>query len=112
MLTPKQFAKRILNWFDQHGRKDLPWQQAVSPYRVWVSEIMLQQTQVSTVIPYFQRFITRFPDIATLAKANVDEVLALWAGLGYYARGRNLHRTAQIIQQQYQGKFPATLEVL
>jgi A/G-specific adenine glycosylase len=82
----------LLAWFDRHGRKDLPWQQNRTPYRVWVSEIMLQQTQVATVIPYYERFMARFPDVAALADAALDEVLHLWTGLGYYARARNLHR--------------------
>ena len=96
----------LLAWFDRHGRHDLPWQQPRTPYRVWVSEIMLQQTQVSTVIPYFERFMDRFPDILRLADASQDEVLHLWTGLGYYARGRNLHKAAQQIRDQHQGQFP------
>lgn len=100
------FAQRVLQWFDSHGRKDLPWQQPIDPYRVWVSEIMLQQTQVSTVIPYFQRFMDRFPDVASLAAAGLDDVLHLWTGLGYYARGRNLHRTARLIVADHGGRFP------
>ena len=85
------FAQRLLDWFDLNGRKNLPWQTEITPYRVWVSEIMLQQTQVATVIGYYQRFMQRFPDIAHLAKAPVDDVLHHWTGLGYYARARNLH---------------------
>ena len=85
------FAEKLIAWQLQHGRHDLPWQQQVNPYRVWVSEIMLQQTQVATVIGYYQRFMQRFPDIAHLAKAPVDDVLHHWTGLGYYARARNLH---------------------
>ncbi|MDZ7670278.1 MAG: A/G-specific adenine glycosylase [Gammaproteobacteria bacterium] len=100
------FAHRVLQWFDSHGRKDLPWQHPIDPYRVWVSEIMLQQTQVSTVIPYFQRFMARFPDVASLAAAELDDVLHLWTGLGYYARGRNLHRTARLIAAEHGGRFP------
>lgn len=92
-----------------HGRKNLPWQQKKSPYHVWLSEIMLQQTQVTTVIPYFQRFIKQFPNLSSLAAAHLDEVLNLWAGLGYYARGRNLHRCAQMIEQEYAGEFPQNL---
>lgn len=109
MLTPKQFQRRILTWFDQHGRKHLPWQQQISAYRVWISEIMLQQTQVNTVIPYFERFIQRFPDINVLAQAPLDEVLHYWTGLGYYARARNLHRAAQMIVTEYQGQFPCSI---
>ena len=99
-------ADDLLRWFDVAGRKHLPWQQQRTPYRVWVSEIMLQQTQVSTVVPYYQRFMQRFPDVRSLADAPLDEVLHLWTGLGYYARARNLHKAAQILQQQYQGEFP------
>ncbi len=89
------FSQRLLNWFNDHGRHDLPWQHPRTPYRVWLSEIMLQQTQVVTVIPYFERFIARFPDLGALAASSVDEVLSLWSGLGYYTRGRNLHKAAQ-----------------
>ena len=112
MMTPQQFQKRLLTWFDQHGRKDLPWQKNKTPYRVWVSEIMLQQTQVSTVISYFERFIARFPDVKTLARADEDEVLHLWTGLGYYNRARNLQRAAKIIVADYRGQFPSTLDEL
>ena len=100
------FAEQLLEWFDRHGRKDLPWQQGISPYRVWISEIMLQQTQVVTVIAYYERFMQRFPDVTSLARASTDEVLHLWTGLGYYARGRNLHKAAKIIVDQYNGRFP------
>lgn len=111
-MQSNKFSQRVLKWFELHGRKHLPWQNPRSPYRVWISEIMLQQTQVATVIDYFQRFIKRFPNLKSLAAANIDDVLALWTGLGYYARARNLHRTAQIIQQNYSGKFPRDLEKL
>ncbi len=104
------FQKLVLKWFDCFGRHSLPWQQNKTPYRVWVSEIMLQQTQVTTVIPYFERFLTRFPDLASLARAKEDEVLHVWTGLGYYSRARNLHRSAQIIQKDWQGIFPNQLE--
>jgi len=100
----------LLNWFHQHGRHNLPWQQNPTPYRVWVSEIMLQQTQVTTVIPYYETFMQRFPDIATLAKAPVDDVLKLWSGLGYYARARNMHSAAQKIVTQHNGSFPTKLD--
>ena len=103
---PSDFAPRLLAWFDEHGRKDLPWQRDISPYRVWVSEIMLQQTQVATVIPYFERFMVSFPDVTRLADAHVDEVLGHWSGLGYYARARNLHKAAQRIRDEYDGRFP------
>jgi A/G-specific adenine glycosylase len=104
------FAARLLDWFDRHGRKHLPWQQSATPYRVWVSEVMLQQTQVSTVIPYFERFMARFPTLRDLAQAPADEVLHLWTGLGYYARARHLQAAAQRILTSYGGEFPATLD--
>jgi A/G-specific adenine glycosylase len=103
-------AARLLTWHAQEGRHDLPWQQNITPYRVWVSEIMLQQTQVATVIPYFERFMARFPEVRSLADAQPDEVLHLWTGLGYYARARNLHRAAQIIRDEHGGEFPRGLE--
>ena len=113
MLTSYHtFSQRLLAWFDQHGRKDLPWQHPRSAYRVWVSEIMLQQTQVKTVIPYFLRFIERFPDIETLALASEDHVLSHWSGLGYYSRARHLHLAAQRIRNEYQGEFPNDLKTL
>lgn len=102
----------MLEWFDQHGRHDLPWQKDISPYRVWVSEIMLQQTQVDTVIPYFETFLSRFPTVEDLASAKTDQVLHLWTGLGYYARARNLHHTAQIITKNFGGIFPKTAKEL
>lgn len=104
------FAERLLNWFADHGRKDLPWQEDPSPYRVWVSEIMLQQTQVATVIPYYLRFTASFPDVQSLARANIDDVLHHWSGLGYYARARNLHQAASIIRDEYDGQFPRRFE--
>ncbi|HUP91786.1 MAG TPA: A/G-specific adenine glycosylase [Solimonas sp.] len=106
----KRFAGRLLDWFDRHGRHDLPWQHPREPYRVWLAEIMLQQTQVATVVPYFERFLARFPSVSELAQAKLDDVLHLWAGLGYYARARNLHRCAQAIVAQHGGEFPRTLE--
>lgn len=108
-MNPEQFSHRVLEWFDAHGRKQLPWQEQPTPYRVWVSEIMLQQTQVATVIPYYRRFIERFPDVHALAEASLEEVLRLWAGLGYYARARHLHRAAQIVRDQYGGRMPTRL---
>ena len=105
------FHQTLLTWFHQYGR-DLPWRHAPGPYQVWVSEIMLQQTQVATVIPYYERWMMRFPDILSLAQASVDEVLTLWAGLGYYRRARYLHEGARAIVEQYGGKFPQTLENL
>jgi A/G-specific adenine glycosylase len=110
-MIPEQFQQQLLDWFDDHGRKDLPWQQSINPYRVWVSEIMLQQTQVSSVIPYFNRFISRFPDVQALAAADADEILQYWSGLGYYARARNLHKTAQLVAD-LGGEFPQTPEGL
>ena len=106
------FSEQLLTWYDQHGRKDLPWQQYTSPYHIWLSEIMLQQTQVNTVIPYYQRFIRRYSTITTLATASVDDVLSLWSGLGYYARARNLHKTAHIIHEKHQGIMPTNLDTL
>jgi A/G-specific adenine glycosylase len=108
----ENFATRVLTWFDQHGRHDLPWQRDINPYRVWVSEIMLQQTQVGTVIPYFQRFMARLPTVEDLAAAPEDEVLHLWTGLGYYARARNLHAAAQQVVHALDGEFPADVEGL
>ncbi len=105
-------SDRLLRWFDRHGRKDLPWQDNPTPYRVWVSEIMLQQTQVATVIPYYLRFMQRFPDVATLAAAHLDEVMQLWSGLGYYARARNLHRAAAIVCEQHAGELPRAIAAL
>jgi len=106
------FAARVLRWYDDHGRKDLPWQNTGDAYRIWVSEIMLQQTQVQTVIPYFERFMHRFPDVVSLADAGLDEVLQHWSGLGYYARARNLHHAAEIIRDDHGGQFPATVEAV
>jgi A/G-specific adenine glycosylase len=100
------FARRLLRWHARHGRHDLPWQHPRTPYRVWVAEVMLQQTQVATVIPYYERFLARFPDVAALAQAKRDEVLALWSGLGYYARARNLHDAARAILAHHGGEFP------
>ncbi|MEE4250552.1 MAG: A/G-specific adenine glycosylase [Alcanivoracaceae bacterium] len=111
-MTPSTFQKTVLAWYDRHGRKDLPWQKDINPYRVWVSEIMLQQTQVSTVIPYFERFMKRFPTVQKLARAPQDEVLHLWTGLGYYARARNLHRAAQLVVTEHNGNFPADVDAL
>ena len=111
-MEVEQFQQQLLTWFDQHGRKTLPWQQSINPYRVWLSEVMLQQTQVTTVIPYFERFVTAFPTINDLAAADIDRVLHLWTGLGYYARGRNLHKAAQQVVEQHDGVFPATAEAI
>ena len=106
------FARKVIAWQRRAGRHALPWQADRDPYRIWLSEIMLQQTQVSTVIPYFERFIQRFPDVRTLAAAEPDSVMRLWAGLGYYARARNLHRAAQVMVERHGGEFPRTLEAV
>jgi len=112
MSEPAPFAERLLRWFDQHGRSGLPWQSPRSPYRVWLSEIMLQQTQVVSVIRYFNAFVARFPDVETLAAADIEEVMRYWAGLGYYARARNLHAAAQRVMQEHAGEFPQSVELL
>ena len=106
------FAKTLLAWQRKHGRHGLPWQATREPYRVWLSEVMLQQTQVETVIPYYERFLARFPDVHALAAAEQDEVLRLWSGLGYYARARNLHRAARVVAEEHGGEFPDTAEGL
>lgn len=109
-MTP--FASALLAWFDRHGRHDLPWKQPRDAYRVWLSEIMLQQTQVATVIPYFQRFVTQLPTLRELAAADEDTVLALWSGLGYYRRARFLHRAAQICVEKHNGEMPRDFDAL
>ena len=111
MSVTSEFSDRVLAWYDQFGRKDLPWQQA-DAYRVWVSEIMLQQTQVQTVIPYYERFMQSFPTVVALAEAELDAVLRHWSGLGYYARARNLHSAAKTVCDEHNGIFPETLEEL
>ena len=108
----QRIARPLLEWACVHGRHNLPWQKPATPYRVWISEIMLQQTQVSTVIPYFERFMERFPDLAALAKAPLEDVLALWSGLGYYARARNLHHAALLCREQHDGHLPESLDAL
>ncbi|MEO1901085.1 MAG: A/G-specific adenine glycosylase [Alcanivorax sp.] len=110
MLSEPAFSDAVLAWYDQHGRNDLPWQHPRTPYRVWVSEIMLQQTQVATVIGYFERFMATFPDVHALAAADVNQVLHLWTGLGYYARARNLHKAARQLVEEHGGDFPETVE--
>lgn len=110
---PDQFlALAVVDWQARHGRHDLPWQNTRDPYRVWLSEIMLQQTQVVTVLDYFARFLTRFPNVAALAQASLDEVLSLWSGLGYYSRARNMHRCAQDVMRHHAGVFPPTAQQL
>jgi A/G-specific adenine glycosylase len=106
------FSLAVLNWFDQYGRKHLPWQQDITPYKVWISEVMLQQTQVATVIPYFERFMQEFPSVHDLAEAEQDKVLHLWTGLGYYARARNLHACAKEVSTNFAGIFPTSVEGL
>lgn len=106
------FAQRVVRWQLAHGRHHLPWQNTKDPYRIWLSEIMLQQTQVATVLGYYQRFLERFPTVTALAAASQEEVMPYWAGLGYYARARNLHKCAQTIQQQYNGEFPRSSALL
>ncbi len=112
MAVPHSFTTRLIAWQKVAGRHDLPWQNTRDPYRIWLSEIMLQQTQVATVIPYYQRFLASFPDVAALAAAPIEAVIEHWAGLGYYARARNLHRCAQQIVAVHAGKFPKTSEQL
>lgn len=109
-LNASQFSAQVLEWYDKYGRKTLPWQLEKTPYKVWLSEVMLQQTQVTTVIPYFERFMARFPTVTDLANAPLDEVLHLWTGLGYYARARNLHKAAQQVATLHHGQFPDTFE--
>lgn len=111
-IAVREFQERLLDWYDRYGRGDLPWRNPASPYRVWVSEIMLQQTQVATVIPYFQRFVSRFLDVQALASASLEEVLQQWAGLGYYARARNLHRTARLVCESHASQLPDDPEIL
>ena len=108
LSSDADFAARVIAWQQVHGRHDLPWQKTQDPYRVWLSEIMLQQTQVATVLVYYQRFLARFPTVADLAQARQDDVMALWAGLGYYSRARNLHRSAQMVMADFGGEFPQT----
>jgi A/G-specific adenine glycosylase len=106
--APTAFAPRVIDWQRRHGRHGLPWQHTRDPYRVWLSEIMLQQTQVAAVLGYYARFLERFPDVATLAAAPLDDVLAAWSGLGYYSRARNLHTCARAVVQTHGGRFPAS----
>jgi A/G-specific adenine glycosylase len=112
VISTITFQDRVLAWYDQHGRHNLPWQQDRTAYRVWLSEIMLQQTQVKTVIPYFERFISAYPDVGSLAEAPEDSVLHLWTGLGYYARARNLLKCARQVSEIHGGRFPDTVEAL
>lgn len=111
-MSERYFAERVLTWYDRHGRHDLPWQQDITPYRVWVSEIMLQQTQVATVLDYYRRFMAALPTVEALAAASEDEVLHLWTGLGYYSRARNLHKTARLVVERHAGEFPRSVAAL
>lgn len=108
--SANKFSKQVVDWYHKQGRKHLPWQQNKTPYRVWISEVMLQQTQVATVIPYYQRFMDSFPTINDLAHADEDNVLHHWTGLGYYARARNLHKSAKVMANEYKGEFPQTID--
>ena len=115
MVSDRQvqaFAPALITWQRAHGRHGLPWQGGTDPYRVWLSEVMLQQTQVSTVLSYFDRFLQRFPTVQALAQASLDEVLSLWSGLGYYSRARHLHRCAQAVCERHAGRFPSSSEAL
>ena len=112
MNIEAEFAPRLLDWFDRNGRHDLPWQHPRTPYRVWLSEVMLQQTQVAVVVPYFERFVAALPDLRALAEAPQDDVLALWSGLGYYARARNLQAAAKRCMTQHGGALPRDLDAL
>ncbi len=107
----RNFRSAVLKWYDKFGRR-LPWRTSADPYRIWLSEIMLQQTTVVTVVPYFERFVARFPDVESLAAADVDDVMRLWEGLGYYSRARNLHKAALMIQQRHAGEFPRDVDSL
>ncbi|MEO7549467.1 MAG: A/G-specific adenine glycosylase [Ramlibacter sp.] len=111
-MAEQDFASRVVRWQEVHGRSGLPWQGIRDPYRVWLSEIMLQQTQVAAVLGYYARFLDRFPDVASLAHASLDDVLALWSGLGYYSRARNLHRCAQAVMERHAGVFPCSAREL
>ena len=108
----RSFAEAVLAWYARAGRTDLPWQREPTPYRVWISEVMLQQTQVAVVVGYFERFVARFPDLPALAAAPPDDVLHLWSGLGYYSRARNLHRAARIAMERHGGSLPEDVEAL
>jgi A/G-specific adenine glycosylase len=111
-MNETKFSQALLKWYQEHGRHDLPWQKNPTSYRVWISEVMLQQTQVTTVIAYYQKFMKRFPSLTSLSTAKEDDVLMHWSGLGYYARARNLHKTAKIIKEKYRGAFPKTVDEL
>ena len=109
--TAEEVRRLLLEWYDA-ARRDLPWRRTADPYRIWVAEVMLVQTQVDTVVPYYQRFLERFPDVGSLATASLDQVLKSWEGLGYYARARNLHKAAAIVVEKHGGRLPADAEEL
>ena len=111
-MSALSFSRRVVDWQRSHGRHGLPWQATRDAYRIWLSEIMLQQTQVATVLPYYAKFLERFPNVATLAAASDDEVMAYWAGLGYYSRARNLHNAAKAVVAKHGGVFPDDVELL
>ena len=110
--SAQSFANKVIEYYERHGRKHLPWQQSNDPYPIWLSEVMLQQTQVTTVIPYFEKFIVELPTVKHLAEASDDKVMSLWSGLGYYSRARNLHKAAKMVMQQFAGEFPKQQEQL
>src|SRR5215207_5682829 len=112
MKAPSSFPKRVVEWQREHGRHGLPWQDTRDAYRIWLSEIMLQQTQVAVVIPYYERFLARWPTVRDLAAAEVGDVMALWSGLGYYARARNLHAAAIAVAERHGGAFPTSFDAL
>ena len=111
LANREQFAEQLLNWWDQ-GHSDLPWRRSKDPYAIWVAEVMLQQTQIATVIPYFERWMSRFPTVSALARASLDDVLKLWQGLGYYSRARNLHSAARIVVERYDGRLPQSFVIM
>ncbi|MDX1453648.1 MAG: A/G-specific adenine glycosylase, partial [Oleiphilaceae bacterium] len=110
--SPTDFAAKVVEYYHAHGRKHLPWQNTKDPYKIWLSEIMLQQTQVTTVIPYFERFIQSFPTVEALAQATDDQVMQHWSGLGYYSRARNLHKAAKIVVREHGGELPHDPDLL
>ena len=105
-----KFSSSVYEWYKEFGRKNLPWRKKVTPYRIWISEVMLQQTQVKTVIPYFNRFISKFPNLDSLSKATEQEILALWTGLGFYRRAKNIYKTKEIIKHEHKNIFPKKFE--
>ena len=106
------FSNRIVNWYKKNGRHDLPWRKNISPYSIWISEIMLQQTQVKTVIPYFNKFIEKYPNLEALIQASEDEILAQWSGLGFYRRAKNIYKACRVISENFNNKFPTNINDL